>query len=135
MTVTPAEINETLEAEFPGMSHACHEIGEDYAIGRQPIDPTILRPGGLVSGPTQFAMCDGALWYLTFAVLGRIELMAVTSELSIRFLRPAKGSVLWARATLDKPGRRTIVGTVRVWCDDDDGRPTATAQGTYVIPS
>jgi acyl-coenzyme A thioesterase PaaI-like protein len=60
--------------------------------------------------------------------------MALTSELSIRFLRPAQGSILWARATLDVAGRRNVVGTVRVWCDERDDRPTATAQGTYVLP-
>ena len=30
------------------------------------------------------------------AAVGRVEPMALTSELSIRFLRPAIGSVLWA---------------------------------------
>ena len=27
-----------------------------------------------------------------------------------------------------------VVGTVRVWCDDRENKPTATAQGTYVLP-
>jgi acyl-coenzyme A thioesterase PaaI-like protein len=60
--------------------------------------------------------------------------MALTSELSIRFLRPARGKVLWAKATLDVAGRRNVVGTVRVWCDDRIDKPTATAQGTYALP-
>jgi acyl-coenzyme A thioesterase PaaI-like protein len=30
--------------------------------------------------------------------------------------------------------RRSVVGTVRLWCDDEVDRPTATAQGTYAIP-
>ena len=93
-----------------------------------------LRPGGFISGPTQFARVDAVLWYLTFGAIGRIEPMALTSELSIRFLRPAQGTVLWAKATLDVAGRRNVVGTVRVWCDDRVDKPTATAQGTYVLP-
>jgi acyl-coenzyme A thioesterase PaaI-like protein len=60
--------------------------------------------------------------------------MALTSELSIRYLRPAQGEVLWARATLEAAGRRNVVGSVRVWCDDREAKPTATAQGTYVLP-
>ena len=68
------------------------------------------------------------------ASLGRIEQMALTSELSIRFLRPAIGKVVWARADVDIMTRRSIVGTVRVWMDDDPDRITATAQGTYAIP-
>jgi acyl-coenzyme A thioesterase PaaI-like protein len=54
--------------------------------------------------------------------------------LSIRFLRPAQGKVLWARASLEVAGRRNVVGTVHVWCDDRHDRPTATAQGTYALP-
>ena len=61
--------------------------------------------------------------------------MALTSELSIRYLRPAIGETLWARATLDKAGRRNVVGTVRVWTDDRPDKPTATAQGTYAMPA
>ena len=68
------------------------------------------------------------------SALGRIEQMALTSELSIRFLRPAIGKVVWARADVDIMTRRSIVGTVRVWMDDDPDRITATAQGTYAIP-
>ena len=61
--------------------------------------------------------------------------MALTSELSIRFLRPAVGEILWARATLDATGRRNIVGTVRIWADDRAHKPTAVAQGTYALPA
>jgi len=61
--------------------------------------------------------------------------MALTSELSIRFLRPAQGSMLWARATLDSAGRRNVVGTVRVWVDDREDRAVSVAQGTYVLPA
>jgi acyl-coenzyme A thioesterase PaaI-like protein len=87
-----------------------------------------------VSGPTQFALADAALWYLVFGAIGRIEPMALTSELSIRFLRPAQGEVMHARATLDGLGRRNVVGTVHMWCDDRRHKPTATAQGTYALP-
>ena len=93
-----------------------------------------IRAGGFISGPTQFALADAALWYLAFGALGRVELMALTSELSIRYLRPAHGSVLWAKATLEAAGRRNVVGTVHVWCDDRVDKPTATAQGTYALP-
>ena len=61
--------------------------------------------------------------------------MALTSELSIRYLRPAVGETLWAMASLDKAGRRNVVGTVRVWTDDRSDKPTATAQGTYALPA
>lgn len=132
--LTPEGVDEMLAVEFPGTGNSCVELGPTAAVARRDIDDTTLRPGGYVSGPTQFGLADAALWYLVFGVLGRVEPMALTSELSIRFLRPAQGSVLWARATLESAGSRSIVGSVRVWCDDRRDKPSATAQGTYVLP-
>ena len=133
--LSPAGVNRMLGEQFPGTGNSCVEIGPAHAVARFDIGGQSLRPGGYVSGPTQFALADAALWYLTFGAIGRIEPMALTSELSIRFLRPAQGATLWARATLESAGRRAIVGSVRVWCDDRATKPSATAQGTYVLPS
>jgi len=127
-------VNEMIGELFPGSNNSCTELGRAFAVARREISEAELRPGAFISGPSQFGLADAALWYLVFGATGRIEPMALTSELSIRFLRPAQGSVLWARATLDVAGRRNVVGTIRVWCDDREDRPTATAQGTYVLP-
>ena len=80
------------------------------------------------------ALAGATVCYLVYAI-GRIEPMALTSELSIRYLRPAQGRVLWARATLDSVGRRNVVGTVHVWTDENEHRPSSVAQGTYVLPA
>lgn len=127
-------INDMVRSTFPGSRNYCHKLGPGYAISRLEAAEGDLRPGGFISGPTQFGAADAALWFATFVGLGRMEPMALTSELSIRFLRPAIGSVLFARADVDIVTRRSVVGTVKIWCDDDVDRPTATAQGTYAIP-
>lgn len=132
--VAPEAVNRMLDDEFPGTGNTCVEVGATFAVARREVDAGTLRPGGYVSGPTQFGLADAALWYLTFGVIGRVEPMALTSELSIRFLRPAQGEVLWARAQVESAGSRSIVGSVRVWCDDRGDRPSAVAQGTYVLP-
>ncbi|MCO8126860.1 PaaI family thioesterase [Acidimicrobiia bacterium EGI L10123] len=129
-----AGLDAMLEAEFPGTGNSCTELGPTHAVAHRQVDAGAIRPGGFVSGPTQFGLADAALWYLTFGAIGRIEPMALTSELSIRFLRPAQGSVLWARATLESAGSRSIVGSVKVWCDDREDKPSSVAQGTYVLP-
>jgi acyl-coenzyme A thioesterase PaaI-like protein len=128
------EVNAMVVEQFPGTGNRCVELGDDYAIGAYDVRPDDIRPGGFVSGPTQFDVADCALWFLAFVALGRIEPMALTSELSIRFLRPATGDRLLCRATLEAVNRRSVVGTARVWCDGEPDRITATAQGTYAIP-
>jgi acyl-coenzyme A thioesterase PaaI-like protein len=133
-TPSAAEVNSMVEHLFPGSVNPCVELNTNSALARREITTEELRPGGFISGPTQFGIADSVLWYLVFGAIGRIEPMALTSELSIRFLRPAQGSILWARATLEVAGRRNVVGTVRLWCDDREDKPTATAQGTYALP-
>jgi uncharacterized protein (TIGR00369 family) len=133
--IQPEDVNSMVREAFPSSANECAELGEGYAVACRRVDAAELRPGGFISGPTQFGLADAALWYLVFAVIGRIEPMALTSELSIRYLRPAVGDVLWARATIDSAGRRNVVGTVRLWTDDRSHKPTAVAQGTYALPT
>ena len=130
--VTVDEVNAFLEREFAGSGNRCEQVGDSWAVAVLESSVVNLRPGGIISGPTLFGICDAALYYACFTVLG-IEPMALTSELSIRFLRPATGAVVRARADLDQVGRRSIVGTVRAWTTDMS-KPVAVAQGTYARP-
>lgn len=131
---TAEQVNEMVAAHFPGSGNSCVEVAAEFAIARRDVEPAAIRPGGFVSGPTQFALADAALWYLVFGATRRIEPMALTSDLSIRFLRPAIGDVLWGKATLEAAGRRNVVGTFRIWIDDREHKPTAVGQGTYALP-
>lgn len=127
-------VNTMVAEQYPGSTNRCIDLGGDYAVATCDVSPTDIRPGGFVSGPTQFGLADCALWFLSFVGLGRIEPMALTSELSIRFLRPAVGERLLCRATLEAVSRRSVVGTAHVWIDGAPDRITATAQGTYAVP-
>jgi acyl-coenzyme A thioesterase PaaI-like protein len=132
--LTPEEINEFTVEAFPGSGNRCTGVGPTWATAARDATPDTIRPGGFVSGPTQFGLADAALWYALFGAVG-IEPMALTSELSIRYLRPAQGAVLHARAELHTVGRRNVVGTVTMWMDDRSDRPVSVAQGTYVRPA
>ncbi len=133
MTVTADEINAFLRQAYPGAANQCVDVGPTFAVASITPDQALLRPGGFISGPTQFALADAVLWYALFGAVG-IEPMALTSELSIRYLRPAAGTVLWGRADLHTAGRRNVVGSVRIWVDDNAERIVSVAQGTYVRP-
>ena len=131
---SPEAVNEFFLRGFPSAhagGHRCVETGEGLAVARWPYNPTQLRPGDLISGPTQFALADLAFWFMTFTVVG-LAPMAVTSELYIQFLRPAKGGDLMARAELLRAGKSKIAGVVRVWVDGAPERPVAHVTGSYV---
>jgi len=135
VTLTPDAVNAAIAELFPGSDMPCVELGPQHATVRREVAGVGLQPGGFVSGPFQFAAADAALWYAVFGALDEVVPMALTSELSIRYLRPAQGDVLWARSELHAVGRRNAVGTIRMWMDDSDDRPVSVAQGTYVLPA
>jgi uncharacterized protein (TIGR00369 family) len=131
---TVDEVNELVAETFPAAADEfrCVDIGEGFAVARWAYDPALNRPGGIISGPTQFTICDTALWYLSFTVVG-LRPMAVTADLNITFLRPAVGGDLVARAELIRAGRARIFGQVRVWVDGAEDRPVVHATGNYAL--
>ena len=132
---TVDEVNLLVAETYPAAAadqFRCVGIGEGFAVARWSYDSSFDRPGGFISGPTQFTVCDSALWYLSFTVVG-LRPMAVTSDLHITFLRPAVGGDLLARAELIRAGRARIFGEVRVWVDGAQERPVAHATGSYAL--
>lgn len=66
------------------------------------------RPTGVVSGPVLFAITDTAGWLVTIAHhWPRQE--AVTTDLSMQFLRPALQGELLVEATTLRIGRRCVI--------------------------
>ncbi len=131
--VTIDSVREFVAEQWPDAPDAaCIEISGRHVVTSMEVAEASIRPGGFISGPTQFSIADLALWYAVFGAVG-LEAMALTSELSIRFVRPAVGRLLRARADLHSVGSRNIVGSVTIWTDDQD-KPTAVCQGTYVLP-
>ena len=132
---TPGEVNRFVAEVFPAAfadGYRCEETAEGVAVARWLFDDSTLRPGGLISGPTQFALADIALWFLSFTALG-LAPMAVTSNITIDFLRPAVGGDLLARATRLRAGRARITGRVDVWVAGAEDRIVAHATGGYAL--
>lgn len=95
-------------------------------------DETMLRPGDLVSGPTQMALADRAAYAVILAHIGPIA-MAVTSNLNMSFLRGARRQNIFADASLLKLGRKLASVDVRLWQGAED-HIIAQSTVTYAIP-
>jgi len=134
--VTAEEVNAHLFDVYPAAEASgvtCDSVARGAATARWRFDDSLLRPGRYISGPTMFMLADTALWFAVFTEIG-IASMAVTSEMSIRYLRPAKDGDLLASASIDSVSTRRIVGTVRLWIDGAEDRLVAVAQGSYARP-
>lgn len=92
----------------------------------------LLRPGGVISGPNLMSMADTAAYALVLAHIGE-QLMTVTSQLNMSFLRGAQPGDLHAEAEMLRLGRRLAVCDVRIWTEGPD-RLAAQANVTYAIP-
>ena len=79
-----------------------------------------------------FALCDLAFYVAILHEIGRVEL-AVTTNVSINFLRRPEPSDLIGRAKLMKLGKRLAVGEVALY-SPGDADIVAHATGTYSIP-
>ena len=90
-----------------------------------------LRPGGMVSGPSLFALADVAAYVAILAHIGPVAAV-VTTNMSINFLRKAVLGPLRAEARLLKLGGRSAVVEIAIFSDKDE--PCAHAVGTYAVP-
>ena len=135
--VTAAELNTHLRSLFGNdmlglTSDMVTEMEYGMVLTSMDVGEKQLRPGRIISGPTVFAACDAALFYACLSVYG-LDMMMLTSDMQIRFLRPAKGTRLQARGRILSVGSKLITGQV-VAFTDDESRPVAVAQGSCVPP-
>lgn len=114
------ELNAYLDAAFPAGSPQNRmrvtDVDERSIRMTQAIDASNLRPGATVSGPTIFALVDAVAWLVTVAQLGPGR-DAVTSSVTINYLRRPALADLVAEGRLLKLGRRLSVTDVLVYSE------------------
>ncbi|MFZ5721105.1 MAG: PaaI family thioesterase [Pseudomonadota bacterium] len=129
-------VNALLRRAFPGLDQAQTMTVTAVSPGRlamtAPYREGILRPGGVISGPTLMSLADSAAYALVLAHVGD-QLMAVTSQLNMSFLRGARPGDIHAEAEMLRLGRRLAVCDVRIWTEGPD-RLAAQANVTYALP-
>ena len=113
--------------------YAIEEVGPMSATVRLNHHPDHLRPGGTISGPSMFALCDLALYVAVLHEIGRVKL-AVTTNVTINFLRKPAPADLLGKAKLMKLGKRLAVGEVALY-SPGQAEMVAHATGTYSIPA
>jgi uncharacterized protein (TIGR00369 family) len=107
-------------------------IDRGRAVIRLPFRPTMLRPGGVVSGPTIMALADTCMFAVVLSATGKVKL-AVTTSFTINFLFGASPVDLLAEGTMLRLGKRLAVMQVTVHSEGHE-EPVAHATGTYSIP-
>lgn len=121
---------------FPDVPEDHHaeflEIGPGRVRLVMPAKALALRPGGIVSGPTQMGLVDRAAYAVILAHIGPVA-MAVTSNLNMSFLRAVQQQTVWCDATLLKLGKRLATVDCRLW-QGDPANIVGQAVVTYALP-
>lgn len=134
--MTLAELADFLDTAFLAATRP--SLGQLISIDpdhvRMTLDPgaDMLRPGGIVSGPTLMGLADVAAYAVILAHIGPVA-MAVTNSLNVNFLRACKVETVTADARLLKLGRRLAVVDVRIWQGAEE-RLVAQATVGYALP-
>lgn len=136
--LTIDELGDLLSREFPqafypGCGLTIEHVGYGRARVRRAFSTDFLRPGGTISGPTMMELADFAMYVAVLAAIGA-EPLAVTTNLSINFLRkPAQADII-ADAELFKIGKKLAVGQVGLYSDGLK-ELVAHVTSTYSIPN
>lgn len=137
LRLSPEELTGVLDKAFPAEARA--RLGEVASVApghvRMRLAPTaaMLRPGEIVSGPSLVGLIDVAAYAVVLAHIGAVE-MAVTSTMSVSFLRPCRPEMVVADARLLKLGKRRATIDVRLWQDSEERVVTQATLG-YAIPA
>ena len=131
------EVTAYLDEHFPQLLHdgrefVIEEVGPWSALVRMHYSERFLRPGGTISGPAQFMLADLSMYIALLGAIGPIGL-AVTTNLSINFLRKPDQADMLGEARILKLGKRLAVGEIALYSEGDED-PAAHATATYSIP-
>lgn len=135
LKLSAEQIEKIILGAFPGAKDRwlrIEEVRPGYVRMVLPFHKWMLRPVNVVSGPALFSAADTAMYALVMAHIGP-EVLAVTADLSMRFLRKAPAGDITAEVRLLKLGKRFAVmeATLRV---PGEIEPVAHATGSYALP-
>ncbi len=108
------------------------EMGDGFAALELHSDARHMRPGNMVSGPTQMSLADTIAYVVVFTKLG-ITPMAVTSNLNMHFLRPCLGPLVRAEGKLLRIGKTSATIEVRIF-GEGHAEPSAFSTVAYALP-
>ena len=134
--LTLEELRIFLAREFPQVAPdvAIEAIGPMTATMRLRRHEKHLRPGGTISGPSMALLADVTAYIALLGMIGE-QALAVTTNLSLNFMRKPANVDLLCDGRLLKLGKRLAVGDAVLYSEGGDPtEPVAHATFTYALP-
>jgi len=136
--LTPQQVMALVDEHFPQVHEGNGRLSLEFLAPmtvhvRMAHDPRAVRPGGTVSGPAMFKLADFSVYAIILAELGEAALQAVTTSMTINFLRRPQPGDIVAQTRLIKLGRRLAVAEIEIYAHGDP-EMVAHATSTYALP-
>lgn len=107
------------------------EIGDDYVIGRMPVDVRTQQPFGIVHGGASVVLAETLGSSAANWVIDRARFRAVGQEVNANHLRPARSGWVTGVARPTHLGRRSQVWGIEL--RDDRGKLTCISRLTMAV--
>lgn len=134
--MTIEELTVFMMREFPQVAPdvSIEALGPMTATMRLRCGEKHLRPGGTISGPSMALLADVTAYIALLGMIGE-QALAVTTNLSLNFMRKPAEADLLCDARLLKLGKRLAVGDAVMYSEGGDpSQPVCHATFTYAIP-
>ncbi len=103
-------------------------MGEGEAVCRLRAEEKHTRIGGFMHGGATASLIDTTMAFAVGSILGNV-MEAVTTDLTIHYLRPIRAGETIAKARVVRNGKRLLTISADIF--DVDGKLAATALSTY----
>ncbi|MBC9797521.1 PaaI family thioesterase [Sinomicrobium weinanense] len=104
---------ETLQIEYT-------DVGEDYLVGRMPVDEKVHQPDGVLHGGAMVALAESVGSMASYLFLNTEDFFVRGIEISANHVRSIKEGEVYARAGMLHQGRTTQLWQIRL--TDTEGR-------------
>ena len=132
--LAPATQDGALRLQPPPFISVAHAQGSNSFADSEAGISAYIRAGGTINGPTMFMLADTALYVAVLSSVGP-KALAVTTNMSINFLRKPAPKDMIAECRLLKLGKRLAVGEVFIYSDGEEAEAVAHATGAYAVPA
>ena len=96
------------------------EAGDDYLLGRMPVDERTVNPAQLLHGGASVAFAETLASWASSFVVDSTKQQCVGLEVNANHVRPgAKGAYVYGRAKPEALGRKIQVWSVHITNEED----------------
>jgi uncharacterized protein (TIGR00369 family) len=111
--ITKNTLMETLAIEMV-------DVGDDFVIGRMPVNSRVYQPDGVLHGGATVALAETTGSFAAELFLNRKEVFVRGIEISANHLKSVTQGYVYAKATFIHKGRTTQLFEIKVTDDDDN---------------